>query len=353
MSTAACVNPSVTTFARANLRGDVGCTTIASNPLRFAHEISEAAGATIASNAHVYGPFEAGFGAQQQSIIQAWGCADASVAYDTAGGLDLGVAHAKVASACGIALPRISGSSYVGITGSCGGHTGNYHFHGGFECFETYRGTHSPKVGEAGRWSVYGAFEDYDGGKYPLLDACGGHFGTTPESSTSVYHYHIQRDAPFTVGCHGPNSSGGLVTVAQCRALYTECSGTTSTFTINGTSVTYMRDCPCFDAQGKNYGTPVELPAIGASATSYDVSAWSCRSLNNGYNGCLPTLTELTGTAPSSGTAAAPGSPSPPPSPPPSSSPTPSPPPSSSARAVSRNVAAITLLLVIASAATA
>jgi len=90
--------------------------------------------------------------------------------------------------------------------------------------------------------------------------------------------------------------------VAQCRALYSECSGSTSTFTINGTTVTYMRDCPCFDAQGKNYGTPTELPAIAQAAngvTSYDVSAWSCRSLNNGYDGCIPTLAELTATTPS------------------------------------------------------
>ena len=65
-----------------------------------------------------------------------------------------------------------------------------------------------------------------------------------------------------------------------------------------------MRDCPCFDAQGKNYGTPTELPAIAQAAngvTSYDVSAWSCRFINNGYDGCIPTLAELAAT-PSSGT---------------------------------------------------
>ena len=67
--------------------------------------------------------------------------------------------------------------------------------------------------------------------------------------------------------------------------------GSTSTFTINGTTVTYMRDCPCFDAQGKNYGTPTELPAIAQAAngvTSYDVSAWSCRFINSGSGGCIP-----------------------------------------------------------------
>ena len=305
MQTVACSNPTATSLTACALRGDVGCTTRASGALSYAHEISETAGSTIATNAHIYGPFEAGFSAQQDNIISNWGCSPASLAYDTAGGLDLGTATAKVASACGVELPRISGGEYVGIVGSCGGHTGDYHFHGGFECFESGSGTHSTKVGEAGRWNVYGRFEDYAGGKYPYLDACGGHFGTTPDSpSTSVYHYHIQRDAPFTLGCHGPNNSGGLVTVAQCRALYTACSGSTSTFTINGTTVTYMRDCPCFDAQGKNYGTPTELPAIAQAAngvTSYDVSAWSCRFINNGYDGCIPTLAELAAT-PSSGT---------------------------------------------------
>jgi len=303
MQAQACSNPTATSLTACNLRGDVGCTTVQSGALSYTHEVSETAGSTIASGAHIYGPFEAGFSAQQDSIISNWGCSPASLAYDTAGGLDLGVATAKVASVCGITLPRISGTEYVGIVGSCGGHTGDYHFHGGFECFESNSGTHSPKVGEAGDKYVYGRYEDYTAGKYPYLDACGGHFGTTPDSTTTpVYHYHIQRDAPFTLGCHGPNSANGLVTVAQCRALYSECSGSTSTFTINGTTVTYMRDCPCFDAQGKNYGTPTELPAIAQAAngvTSYDVSAWSCRSLNNGYDGCIPTLAELTATTPS------------------------------------------------------
>ena len=52
--------------------------------------ISETAGSTIATNAHIYGPFEAGFSAQQDNIISNWGCSPASLAYDTAGGLDLG-----------------------------------------------------------------------------------------------------------------------------------------------------------------------------------------------------------------------------------------------------------------------
>ena len=47
-----------------------------------------------------------------------------------------------------------------------------------------------------------------------------------------------------------------------------------------------------------------DYPAIAQAAngvTSYDVSAWSCRFINNGYDGCIPTLAELAAT-PSSGT---------------------------------------------------
>ena len=113
MQTATCSNPTATSLTACALRGDVGCTTRASGALSYAHEISETAGSTIASNAHIYGPFEAGFSAQQDNIISNWGCSPASLAYDTAGGLDLGTATAKVASACGVALPRISGGEYV------------------------------------------------------------------------------------------------------------------------------------------------------------------------------------------------------------------------------------------------
>ena len=95
MQTATCSNPTATSLTACALRGDVGCTTRASGALSYAHEISETAGSTIASNAHIYGPFEAGFSAQQDNIISNWGCSPASLAYDTAGGLDLGTATAK------------------------------------------------------------------------------------------------------------------------------------------------------------------------------------------------------------------------------------------------------------------
>lgn len=290
----ACSNPTQASNPEAaELRNDVGCTTVVSDQLLYNHEQSETTGGTIASNSHIYGPFDAGFMEPQNDIITAWGCSDPSVAHGN-GSYDLAYETNKVASECGISFPRIESSTneYYGIVGACGGHTGDYHFHGGFECFETNSGTHSKKVGVAGNSNVYGRWEDYTANKYPYLDACGGHFGFTPESpSTAVYHYHIQRDPPFTIGCYGPSSSGGLVSVSDCRALYPECSGTVATETWGGKTHTYMKDCPCFDANGLNYGTITEVPAIAKyaltpSVISYDASEWTCKT------NCIPLLSE-------------------------------------------------------------
>ena len=296
----ACANPTQTSNPQAaSLRGDVGCTTSASPALTYSHEISETVGGTIATNAHIYGPFDAGFSSSQDGLISNWGCSPTSLAYDATGGLDLGYEHAKLAVVCGVTLPRISGTEWKDLLGQCGGHTGNYHFHWGFECFETKAGTHSPKVGVAGNWNVYGKYENYTGQTYPYLDACGGHFGVTPDSpSTSVYHYHIQMQAPFTLGCHGPNAAGGLVTIAQCKALYSGCSASAITETWGGTTYSYKRDCPCFDANGQNYASsPVELPAIAQAAlsppvTSFPVSSWSCPS-PYGVNACTKTVAQV------------------------------------------------------------
>ena len=50
---------------------------------------------------------------------------------------------------------------------------------------------------------IYGQYEASPNVE-PLLDACSGHFGRTPDSSGQVvYHYHVQPRPPFTVGCFG------------------------------------------------------------------------------------------------------------------------------------------------------
>jgi len=235
-------------------------------------------------DAHVFGPFEVGFTEQQKSIIENWGCTDASVAYDSAGGLDLGVATSKVAKVCNIQLPRVEGTTWYGILGFCGGHTKDYHFHRDLACLYKEEGGHSTAVADSvGTQKIYGKWEDFANKKLPLLDACGGHFGPTPDSAgANVYHYHLQDRAPWTLGCFGPNADGGLVTVAQCRALYMDtdrgCARATETMTVESTyppaaatggTITYTRWCPCWDKEMKNVLPIVELDAIGSSEISY------------------------------------------------------------------------------------
>ena len=271
-SSATCTNPTCSSPpCGAPLLGDVGCTTV-SGVESYNHELLSA-GQTIASNAHIYGPFEAGFSSQQQSIIENWGCTDASVAYDTEGGTDIGTAESKVSKACNIVLPRVVGNTYYGVVGPCGGHTNDYHFHRSFSCLYSETGAHSTKVGVVAGHDMYGKWEDYDNQRLPLLDACGAHIGATPESSTPVYHYHVQDKAPFTVGCHGPSATGGLVSVATCRALYSDCDndgGSGTTIELTTGSISYDRFCPCFDAAGSNMGTNIqELPALTSSEIYY------------------------------------------------------------------------------------
>ena len=68
-----------------------------------------------------------------------------------------------------------------------------------------------------------------------FLDACGAHFGYTPDSPTAmVYHHHVQELPPFSFGCYGPSASGGLVTLAECRSLYSGCGDGDETNTRGG-----------------------------------------------------------------------------------------------------------------------
>jgi hypothetical protein len=151
------------------------------------------------------------------------------------GGIDTLTAEAMVAYTCGITLPRNNSGTYVGMLDSCGGHTEEYHFHErkkplplalyrsfflprylslslstpasfnplalsnfgppGLNCLYHEAGNHSTQVGESldGDQYLYGKWEDYAQRTMPTLDACGGHYGFTPDSpATSVYHYHVQ-----------------------------------------------------------------------------------------------------------------------------------------------------------------
>jgi len=228
-------------------------------------------------------------GRSRRASSRRWAAQIQKKAYDEGGGTDVGAAEATIAQKCGISLPRLEGTSeqsskWIGIVGSCGGHTGafhelmskdynpylSFHFHRSMSCLYRETGAHSTAVGDVAQWKMYGKWEDFANKKLPYLDACGGHFGVTPDSNAAkVYHYHVQGKPPYTAGCHGPTADNKLVGVALCRSLYTECSNAPSSITTPQGTRSYVRFCPCYDATGSNYGTPKELPALNTSEISY------------------------------------------------------------------------------------
>eukprot|EP00239_Pterosperma_sp_CCMP1384_P003401 CAMPEP_0197847832 /NCGR_PEP_ID=MMETSP1438-20131217/7228_1 /TAXON_ID=1461541 /ORGANISM="Pterosperma sp., Strain CCMP1384" /LENGTH=294 /DNA_ID=CAMNT_0043459869 /DNA_START=239 /DNA_END=1122 /DNA_ORIENTATION=+ len=227
------------------------------------------AGTVLPVGTHIYGAFEAGFSSRQDFLIEGWGCTEPSLAYDEKGGLDINLAEALVEKRCGLSkFPELSGTTYNGIVNHCGGHTSDYHFHRDFACCGAEDASgHSTKIGQVmADIFLYGKWEDKDKKWIPALDACGAHHGVTPDSNgETVYHYHAQGTPPYSVGCLGPSTStgSGMVGIEECRSLYPECSGSVETFETNAGEVSYMRDCPCYDANGSNTGVDmVELPGM-------------------------------------------------------------------------------------------
>ena len=279
----------------ASLLGGIGSTTAAGTQ-------NDGTSLTLSAGKDVYGPFEAGFTSMQDNILSALGCSPASLGYLDAG-LDTALSEAIVSKACGISLPSGSGASYKGIVGSCGGHTNQYHFHERLSClYDTSAPGHSAQVAlmNDGKY-LYGKWET--AGVAPDLDACGGHYGTNPDSTTSVYHYHVQDAAPFTLGCFGPNADGSLVSVSQCRDLYAGsglngggCDGTLNAYETEDGTTEYDNFCPCFDANGSNSGVAiVELPAVlaessetGSSPTTVASNGTSNGTTNSTSNGTSP-----------------------------------------------------------------
>lgn len=252
----------------AALLNDVGYTTAAGTSYE---------GHSFSAGENIYGPFEAGFdgAGMQAGIIESLGCSSSDTAsVYVEGGIDTVTAEQMVAYACGITLPRNDSGTWVGLVDSCGGHTEEYHFHERLSCLYAEVGNHSAQVGETldGDQYLYGKWEDFSAELLPELDACGGHYGFTPDSpATSVYHYHVQATAPFTFGCYGPNADGTVVTQAQCEALYTGCSdeyGLSSEVTTTelGTFY-YKRWCPCGNMSYYS-ATALNGSPYGSSTTS-------------------------------------------------------------------------------------
>ena len=170
---------------RSSLLGDVGFTTVSGTDART--------GAVFPIGENIYGPFEAGFGAQQNSLLAGLGCSNPTLGH-VPGGIDTQTAEQMIAYGCGITLPRTEQNQYISIIDECGGHTSEYHFHERMSCLYTVGTGHSTKIGQAAdaaQTPIYGKFEATS--TLPLLDACGAHFGPTPDSGgADIYHHHVQ-----------------------------------------------------------------------------------------------------------------------------------------------------------------
>jgi hypothetical protein len=262
--------------AAVSLRGDVALTTATGTVLQqngaAVGTCASPAKCSFAIDEDVYGPFEAGFGTQQDNVIaSSMGCSDTTKCYSE-GGMDVATAEAICAQECGITLPRTESGVYYAFLDSCGGHTNDYHFHRNLDCLYTQAagsahsaqiakvlgggssrrlvsrrlpgcddgappvcsdgttaahppttppcasgppscadgtvlggpggggappGSPPPSAGGGGAATVtangqflYGQWEDFSSSTRPLLDACGGSYGVTPDSAgASVYHY--------------------------------------------------------------------------------------------------------------------------------------------------------------------
>ena len=207
----------------------------------------------------IFGMFEAGFGAQQAFVFERLGCSDSSAGH-VDGGFDTVTAESMIAFQCGIDLPRFDGNDYVSLLDLCGGHTKEYHFHERMTCLYDVVPGHSPKIAEGAddnKTPIYGYYEDTD--TLADLDACGAHFGVTPDSNgQAVYHHHVQEKPPFIVGCYGPSDQGTEVSLEECRSYYPDqCGDALETVTLkDGTEQVYDPWCPCFNKQGLNDGSP-------------------------------------------------------------------------------------------------
>jgi hypothetical protein len=104
----------------------------------------------------------------------------------------------------------------------CGGHpqnTGVYHYHA--EPFSlSYDDGRVIGMMRDG-YAVYGR-RDMDG-SMPTLDQFGGHTGTTPDSATAVYHYHVNQQTSTTAGTAGEKQ--WFLTTGTYRGTPGTCTG--------------------------------------------------------------------------------------------------------------------------------
>jgi len=266
---------------------------------------------------NIYGPFEAGFSSSQTASFTSFGCSSANAAKATFdAGFDTDTVAQYVSYVCGVTLPQITTSTkggkttttYSDLLDSCGGHTTTYHFHQRLSClYSAASGSgHSAQVGVTtdGLQYIYGKWEDYAAETLPTLDACGGHYGYTPDStSTQVYHYHVQETMPFTIGCFGPNSDGTLVTQAQCSALYPKYCGVSTSYgsitTTKEGTYSYNLYCPCrymscaagqYAVPGTNTCKTCSSGYYSAAGMGYCVACGTGKTSSSGATSCKASL---------------------------------------------------------------
>ena len=239
----------------------------------LASSLRGAIGYTISGGETIFGPMDNGFAVGDVCTNSRGTCPP---------GTDTRMCGALLERVCGTAgLKGNTTSTMHMLLSDCGGHAG-YHNHEGLACeYSAAAAGHSTMVAVMldGR-AVFGMYETT--GVAPAdLDACGGHVGPTPTSvitssdgststygaTTATYHYHVQREAPFFLGCYGPVASlaaamalypsscpataGATCTCDQFAAVGQTCSCAagsrmTNVCTSLGSYASYALDCPVY-----------------------------------------------------------------------------------------------------------
>lgn len=219
----------------------------------------------------IFGPFETDM-QKHDSIFAELGCSNPNASVP--GGIDTHTAEQHIAEVCGIDLPQ--SDPWVGLLDECGGHRDQYHYHERASClYNRSSPGHSELIGFADDDTpIYGMYETTH--VTPVLDACGAHFGITPDSAGSrVYHYHVQDKPPFFLGCYGPNDDGDEVALSECWSYYPEsCGDGLVDVALPNRVVAYDPWCPCFDHRGLNSDAPNQS-VVPAPTAPLDVAMGS------------------------------------------------------------------------------
>jgi hypothetical protein len=244
-------------------------------------------GYTISGGESIYGPMDAGFTLGQVCTNSRGVCP---------GGTDTRMCGAFLERACGTAnLKGNTSASMHMLLSDCGGHAG-YHVHEGLACeYSAAAAGHSAMVAVMldGR-AVFGQFES-TGVKPADLDACGGHLGPTPAltiansggsvatttygATTSTYHYHVQSEAPFFLGCYGPTPS-----VTAAKALYPSCADSAAAATCSCSADSTA--CSCAD--GSSWSVCTSLGSYSNYRINCPIYAAGLSARNSSDPACAP-----------------------------------------------------------------